>query len=92
LKIKFFLNFKSKYQIIMEYNNNLNIRDRIINNNNSGNKALTDQDMTKINNEYIRQINEIFSKILKMGLILVKIYTNNNNSSYLNFNPNNNII
>jgi hypothetical protein len=75
----------------MEYNNNLNIRDRIINNNNSSNEALTDQDMTKINNEYTRQINEIISKNFKNGLdISENIYTNNNNSSYLNFNSNNN--
>lgn len=75
----------------MEYNSNLNIRDRIINNNNNSNEALTDQDMTKINNEYTRQINEIISKNFKNGLdISENIYTNNNNSSYLNFKPNNN--
>jgi len=75
----------------MEYNYNINIRDRIINNNNSSNEALTDQDMTKINNEYTRQINEIISKNFKNGLdISENIYTNNNNSSYLNFNSNNN--
>ena len=75
----------------MEYNNNINIRDRIINKHNRSNEPLTDQDMTKINNEYTRQINEIISKNFKNGLdISENIYTNNNNSSYLNFNPNNN--
>ena len=69
------------------YNNisNKNIRDRIITKTDSNNEALTEQEITKINNDYTKQINEIISKNFKNGLdVSQNIY----NNSYLNNNLN----
>ena len=70
-------------------NVNINIRDKIINK--SQNNVLTDQEMTKLNNNYTKQINEIISKNFKNGLDMSQnvynnnsyLYSNQNNSNYL---------
>ena len=86
-------NFKNKNitndNDIDNENVNINIRDKIINK--SQNNILTDQEMTKINNNYTKQINEIIYKNFKNGLDMSQnvynnnsyLYSNQNNSNYL---------
>ena len=78
-------NFKYKNINNEDNNDNINIRDKIINK--GQNKIFTDQEMTKINKDYTKQINEIISKNFKNGLDLSQ---NMQSNSYLNLNKNNN--
>ena len=76
-------NFKYKSIKDEDNNDNINLRDKIIN---KGQNKLTDQEMTKINIDYTKQINDIISKNFKNGLDLSQ---NLQNNSYLNSNKNN---
>ena len=84
----------NKYKILnMENfkNKNINIgnEDNNIKDNNQDNNRrniLSDQEMTKINNEYTKQINDIISKNFKNGLNWSQNIYNN---SYINNNSNN---
>ena len=75
-------NFKNK-------NINIGLEDNNIKDNNQDNNRrniLSDQEMTKINNEYTKQINDIISKNFKNGLNWSQNIYNN---SYINNNSNN---
>ena len=75
-------NFKNK-NINMDNQDN-NIRDKIINNNQKN--IISEKEMTQINNDYTKQINDIISKNFKNGLDWSQNIYNN---SYINNNSNN---